>query len=351
MAFSVYVTLVVLQISHVCQAFHLGHRRSRGQDEINNRPIIGVLMQSSEGMEFESYGANYISASYVKYLESSGARVVPIRNDLTDEETAKIFQSVNGVLFPGGDVDLVTSGYAKVGGKILRLAKESFDKGDYFPVWGTCQGHEFFSVFVAGTKVLTRTNSENITLTLDFVEGYKKSEMFADLPSELADFLSTVPSTANFHDWSVTLATFNENQLLNDFYNVLSTSVDRNGTEFVSTMEGKTYPFFSVQWHPEENSFEWSVQSNLSHVAKAVESTQYMSNFFVNKARSNLHKFESESAEEAALIYNYTPLYTGNISGFEQCYFFGSSSGRSQSKVNSVRRHRMRYKFNLDKLV
>ena len=41
--------------------------------ELNDRPIIAVLAQAIEG--FKEY--SYIAASYVKYLESAGARVVP----------------------------------------------------------------------------------------------------------------------------------------------------------------------------------------------------------------------------------------------------------------------------------
>ncbi len=31
--------------------------------------------------------------------------------------------------------------------------------------------------------------------------------------------------------------------VLSEWYNVLSTTRDRNGTEYISTMEGKKYPF------------------------------------------------------------------------------------------------------------
>ena len=320
MAFSAKL-FIALQTLYLCLAFALLREGDNESQQLNNRPIIGVMTQSTKGMSFHSTKPNYIAASYVKYLESSGARVVPIWNDLTETETEEIFNSINGVLFPGGDVDWVSSGYAKVGRMILDLAKKSFDKTpqDYFPIWTTCLGHEILSVYVTGgTEILSRTNSENITLTLDFQEGYKQSKIFRDMSPELEKFLSTVPITANFHDWSVTVKSFNESKEMKDFFNVLSTSVDRNGTEFVSTMEGKHYPFFSTQWHPEKNSFEWNPVRNMSHIAKAIETTQYMSNLFVNSQ----HNFKSTEKEEAALIYQYNPLYTGKYTVFEQVYVF-----------------------------
>jgi hypothetical protein len=46
---------------------------SQSETVSNNRPIIGVLSQ-----EYEDQHHSYIAASYVKYLESAGARVVRI---------------------------------------------------------------------------------------------------------------------------------------------------------------------------------------------------------------------------------------------------------------------------------
>lgn len=44
----------------------------------NTRPIIGVFTQPTDG-SITNYGEQYIAASYVKYVESAGARVAPIK--------------------------------------------------------------------------------------------------------------------------------------------------------------------------------------------------------------------------------------------------------------------------------
>lgn len=50
-------------------------------EEVNERPVIGVLSQEtyivSSYFPNETYDS-YIAASYVKFLESAGARVLPI---------------------------------------------------------------------------------------------------------------------------------------------------------------------------------------------------------------------------------------------------------------------------------
>ena len=49
--------------------------------------------------------SSYIPDSYVKWIESSGARVVPIPFNWTEKKIRNALDQVNGVLFPGGDVD------------------------------------------------------------------------------------------------------------------------------------------------------------------------------------------------------------------------------------------------------
>lgn len=41
--------------------------------------VLGVLAQENLESDHQAKGSSYIAASYVKYLESAGARVVPIR--------------------------------------------------------------------------------------------------------------------------------------------------------------------------------------------------------------------------------------------------------------------------------
>ena len=80
---------------------------------LNERPIIGILAQELNPSLQEVYGDNYtsyIGAAYVKYVESAGARVVPVLINQTDEYYEMIFNSTNGLLIPGGRVSLSTSG-------------------------------------------------------------------------------------------------------------------------------------------------------------------------------------------------------------------------------------------------
>ncbi|XP_019610128.2 gamma-glutamyl hydrolase [Rhinolophus sinicus] len=287
----------------------------------SEKPIIGILMQKCISKEMKNLGKYYIAASYVKYLESAGARVVPIRVDLKNEEYEKLFQSLNGVLYPGGSASITKSGYAKVAKIFYKLARQSFDDGDYFPVWGTCLGFEELSYLISGKVLLTNTNTDGITMPLNFTGVPSKSRMFQNFPAELLQSLAVEPLTANFHMWSLSVTNFTMNEKLKEFFSVISTNTDGK-TEFISTMEGYKYPIYGVQWHPEKPPYEWGRFEGISHAPTAVKAAFYLAEFFVSEARRNNHHFESDVEEDKALIYQFRPVYTGNISKFQQSYIF-----------------------------
>ena len=48
---------------------------------------------------------SYLPDSYVKWVQMSGARVVPILFTWDNKKLLRVLNQVNGVLFPGGNVD------------------------------------------------------------------------------------------------------------------------------------------------------------------------------------------------------------------------------------------------------
>ncbi|XP_059110034.1 gamma-glutamyl hydrolase [Peromyscus eremicus] len=294
---------------------------SRPQKRGPKKPIIGILMQKCRTKEMKKLGKYYIASSYVKYIESAGARVVPIRLDLTHIEYAELFKSLNGVLFPGGSADIMHSDYFHVAKMFYSKAIESYDGGDYFPVWGTCLGFEQLVFLVSGQKLLTRTKTYSVPLPLNFTTDALQSRMFRNFPAELLVSLALEPLTANFHNWSLSVKNFTENYKLKKFFNILTTNTDGE-IDFISSVEGYKYPIYGVQWHPEKAPYEWNDLAGISHAPNAVKTAFYLAEFFVSEARKNNHYFASELEETASLIYQVYPVFTGNISSFQQCYMF-----------------------------
>ncbi|XP_012864728.1 PREDICTED: gamma-glutamyl hydrolase [Dipodomys ordii] len=301
-----------------CWALSLGlpkhHKRAA------KKPIIGIVMQKCQSKEMQNLGKYYLAASYVKYIESAGGRVMPVRTDLTFAEYSHIFRSINGLLLPGGSVSLVHSEYAHVAKIFYKMAIQSFDDGDYFPLWGTCLGFEELSYLISGECLLTLTDTFSKALPLNFTKGAIQSRMFHNFPPDLLLSLAIEPLTANFHKWSLSMQNFTMNSRLMKFFNVLTTNTDGN-LEFVSSMEGYKYPVYGVQWHPEKAPYEWD-SKGISNAPNAVKTAFYLAEFFVSEARKNNHHFESPSEEKESLIYQFSPVYTKNFSSFQQCYMF-----------------------------
>ena len=81
---------------------------SQQQQTSNLRPIIGLVTQPLRFMSFldpEKY--SYLAESYVKFLESSGARVVPINYKSDWASVKETMDQLNGLMFAGGVTSLI----------------------------------------------------------------------------------------------------------------------------------------------------------------------------------------------------------------------------------------------------
>jgi hypothetical protein len=83
----------------------------------------------------------------------------------------------------------------------------------------------------------------------------------ADLKGKLSD--SSFNLTIENHEYGLSPAMYNCFPVLSEWYTVLSTTRDRNGTEYISSMEGKKHPFFgelhSMVMLLTHNPFVWFV--------------------------------------------------------------------------------------------
>ncbi|XP_072043766.1 gamma-glutamyl hydrolase-like isoform X1 [Amphiura filiformis] len=320
--------LIVISLVILIGALFL-HCDARGT-VVNDRPIIGILSQTEWNDQLIKHGDAYLAASYVKYIESAGARVAPVFVNQTQLYYNKIFNSVNGLLLPGGgQLDLLDSGYGRAARYFYDMAMKSYDAGNYFPIWGSCFGFEILSMLTAGKDLRTSTKAIDISYPLNISKDYKSSHLMKDIPNDILNTLTTVNMTFNYHHWGISPTNFTKSEELKNFYRILSTNVDENGVEFISTMEAYNYPIYAIMWHAEKNQFEWNPHKEfrLDHSLEAIQAVQYFANFFVNESRKNSHKFSSEEEERKHLMYNFTPVYTADVVSYEQCYFFQTCSG------------------------
>lgn len=281
----------------------------------NLRPIIAILTQplgTEIGNQSKHGNETYIAASYVKWVESAGGRVVPLHYDTDASEISAVLLSVNGVLFPGGGTSFNKGSKMRATGHVIyNFATRSNDAGRTFPLWGTCLGFQFMAVLAADDDNIICSkcyNTEGIPLPLNFSVAARHSHLFGAMSDHLYNDLATQNITENSHHDGIRPSLFLTNPKLKATFQVLSTNKDDKGASFASTYESAHYPFAASQWHPEKANFEWGVKlgpNAIPHSAAAVAASQYLANQFLDKARQNHFSYPSEEAETQALIYNY----------------------------------------------
>ncbi|XP_017043413.1 gamma-glutamyl hydrolase A [Drosophila ficusphila] len=290
-------------------------------------PIIGVLTQEvyTDGLISRHFDnkTSYIAASYVKYLEGAGARVVPIWIGRNRSYYEDLMHKINGVLLPGGATWFnQTNGYADAGEHLIQLAIEQNDQGIFMPVWGTCLGMELMVYKLAnGTEHRISCQGKGIALPMEFKEDFNKSRLFASISDDVVAAMIKENVTYHWHQYCYTEKDF-ERDLLNETWRVISLNHDWDGNEFISTMEHIKYPFYGVQFHPEKPLYEFT-KTSIPHTEAAVLSGQFFADFFVNEARKSNQSFTNATEQARTLIYNYKPEYTSILgSSYIQQYLF-----------------------------
>ena len=213
--------------------------------KLNLRPVIGIVSQKVT----EKFTPNitdsqtYIAASYVKQMEMAGAQVVPILPSYSLSKKKRLINSVNGVLFPGGAAPINDSGYFKTAKLVFEEAKQLNDEGNYYPLWGTCLGFETLHSIAAELGILSHFDAENYTIPLNLTKDAFRSRLFKRIDKRLLESLMFEEVTLNMHNMGVDVSKYRTNAKLAAMFRVLSTNFDRQGKEFVSTVEGKKLLF------------------------------------------------------------------------------------------------------------
>ncbi|PON72773.1 Peptidase C26, gamma-glutamyl hydrolase [Parasponia andersonii] len=296
--------------------------------KLYHRPIIGILSHPGDGASgrlSNATGASYIAASYVKFIESAGARVIPLIYNEPLEVLYQKLELVNGVLFTGGWAKRGL--YFEVAQKIFQRVLEKNDAGDHFPLYAICLGFEILSMAISKDRnILESFSASDAATTLEFTSNVNiEGTVFQRFPPDLLKKLGTDCLVMQNHRYGISPERFRENSELSSFFNILTTCTDEDDKVYVSTVQGRYYPVTGFQWHPEKNAFEWGL-TRIPHSEDAIQVTQHAANFLVSEARKSLNRPSPQKVLDN-LIYNYSPTYCGKAGrGYDEVYIFTRSS-------------------------
>jgi gamma-glutamyl hydrolase len=120
MAINKMLKLCVLVTLAVAAFATIEHHEVQKED----RPVIGILTLPTKYEDFpiSANYTTYIAASYVKWAEGGGARVIPLKVNDSKENLTELISKVNGIIFTGGTAPFfsnretdVLSDYADIG--------------------------------------------------------------------------------------------------------------------------------------------------------------------------------------------------------------------------------------------
>jgi len=262
------------------------YHNERGSD-ITMEPVIGILSQTLvDWMKNDSRYAVYesfIASTFVEFVISAGGRVVPIiLNDTVETNIAKLRQ-LNGFLLPGGDGE-----YYEMGEVLYKEAMKINDEGTYFPVWGTCMGYEYMSCYSSteGKNLLEHYPMYTSSIPLKFTVDPRDTQMYGWLQDD-AYLFEDHNLTWNGHNWGVDPTKFETDPILKEMYTVTAVGQQfpPDNRYFVASIESKKYPFFGVQFHPEEQYTDWSDGMGTNHSWMSIMLNRQFADVFLFKAR------------------------------------------------------------------
>lgn len=324
----------------------------------NKDVVIGILTVPLSKHKRSTNFRSYLPNSYVKWLEMSGCRVMPIFYSWDETKIKEALNQVSGVCFTGGSVDRVAKDdykhYIRAFKIIFNHAKQQNDNGNHYPLWATCLGFEFL--------LLMEKHSEK-EIHDYYVNSFDIEKMDANhynVPLEIPGcsidddaYMKKLTSTFFSHCSWLDIQDYSKSNILymnhsygypttpelkfwyESFLDVLLVSKDKQGLEYISAIQFKNYPFFGVQFHPEKPVFEW-LDNTIIHTSDAIKLSQQLSMMFVEECRKNKNVFDA--ANDTMLIYYYDlysrkevldiiePKHKKNAkykSIFERSYYFG----------------------------
>ena len=104
------------------------------------------------------------------------------RYDSSAADLTTLFNSLDGLVFPGGAAHLSSVEFLAAGALLYSLAISANDQGQHFPVWGTCLGFEVLMVLQSKNVAILETglDSENLTLPLNPTQAASRSRLLGN---------------------------------------------------------------------------------------------------------------------------------------------------------------------------
>uniref|UniRef100_A0A804QS44 folate gamma-glutamyl hydrolase n=1 Tax=Zea mays TaxID=4577 RepID=A0A804QS44_MAIZE len=137
---------------------------------VYDRPVIGIVSHPGDGAGgriSNTTATSYIGASYVKFVEAAGSRVIPLVYNEPEDRLLEKLSLLNGVLFTGGSEK--EGVYFDTIKRVFQYVLDKNDAGEPFPLFAQCLGFELVSMIVSkDNNILEAFDAQDQASTLQF---------------------------------------------------------------------------------------------------------------------------------------------------------------------------------------
>ena len=274
---------------------------------ITNRqyqPVIAIVAASIPEDSDDPIEA-VVYPTYSKWAVNSGARVIPILPWYSHEKIDRILNKVNGVIWQGGMRNLRINGQFEALNKYILdkiLAKN--ENRVHFPAFMICQGFELVHILlVNSTNILSNFTAMNYFSPMEVNENTNNSRLYRKFSEEDFTTLTQLNSTVHYHMYGFHPDLYKNYTILDNFFSINSNGYDRDGKKFIGSVEGKNYPIYAVQHHPEKVKYERKIPADsIVNSNEAFLMSKKLADFFVEEARKNRQQLEEKELKEFLMI-------------------------------------------------
>ena len=216
---------------------------------------------------------SYLYTSYIHWVEMAGEHAVIIPYDISEKELAILLKRVNGLIWVGGGLPNKDHHTQKQEDNLLNTlfycynyAMHENDKGNYYPIWGTCLGMDILIMFSKNESPTIRSSIKQLPLTGNYPFTFtdNSSNIKKWFPTKLQQLMKTHKCTYHYHK-------FGNDSIPQDKIKIVSMQYN-----FINCIEFIHYPFYGVQFHPERPPTDLGIKVSHTFI-----------DFFVNECKKN----------------------------------------------------------------